>query len=96
VWLLWFSKIFSRISSQTFSYGLGSGERAGSGARVKFAGIASSPLLWLLAPSTINRICHLENFLAQGVQEYLEAFRADDGDIRNALAQSFGLLAPYR
>src|SRR6516165_1434365 len=85
-----------RISSQMFSCGLSSGECAGSRARVTFTGIASSPLLWLPAPSTISRICDLENFLAKASKKTWKHSASDDGNIRNALAPSFGLMAPYR
>src|ERR1700731_3736822 len=64
-----FLKIFSRISSQRFSFGLSSGEYGGRKSSEILPGSARSLQRWLGAPSRTKRISCLANFRDRAVRK---------------------------
>src|ERR1700731_1691277 len=64
-----FLKIFSRISSQRFSFGLSSGEYGGRKSSETLPGSARSLQRWLGAPSRTKRISCLASFRDRAVRK---------------------------
>src|ERR1700730_4306420 len=64
-----FLKIFSRISSQRFSFGLSSGEYGGRKSSETLPGSARSLQRWLGAPSRTKRISCLATFRDRAVRK---------------------------